>query len=177
MDEQIQAPTPMLGDSFVHQTLEQFEVVVASNLDMPYRWAQKLYWLEVLAASPRQALDCATEWSLDSDPKLEPTNLVRRSEPHIKTMGRDKHGMPLVIDWQLPLADDLPKSFVIRRPEDGIRIGFLAHPKASERWLPPEAQGRFVLIARKPTADAEPVCLAPLCMAINPMPGARLNLT
>lgn len=159
------------------EALERYEVVVAVNLDPPMRYSQELYWLEVLAADELGALNAASEWAAAAGPQIEATGMLRRSSPHDKVLGVNHLGKPLPIAWHLPVRDDAPENLPVRDPATGLRIGFIARPEAEARWLPAGAAGIYRLVVRKPVAEADPVCLAPLVRSLDggfaPVPGRR----
>jgi hypothetical protein len=144
--------------------LERFEVALAFNLDPPYRHAQDVFWLEVLAEHPRHACAVARSWVLGRAEPLESTGLVRRSTAHPHSVGYDHAGRPLRVAWNIPVCADAPVHSVMRDPASGLRVGFIAHPAAARRWLPVSAAGAFRLLSRKPTSSSEPAALAPLCV-------------
>jgi hypothetical protein len=142
--------------------LEQFEVVVAYNLDPPYRYSQEYFWLEVLAADEKTAIQTAIDWVVDAGENFESTAFLRHSTPHHNSLGRNHRGEPLEIAWNLPVHDQMPPNAMVRDPVSGLRIGFIASPEVEAVWVPKEAQDRYRLIVRKPVRGADPVCLAPL---------------
>lgn len=150
-------------------TLSQFEVVLGYNLDPPYRYAQEIFWLEVLARDPKEALQIATEWVTRADGEFEVSDMVRRSSPHERSLGVDHEGKPLKVNWSLPVSAEMPAHSLIRDPMTGFRVGFLAVPELEERWLPEEGRGRYRLVVRKPTSTADPVCLAPIVIDLAPV--------
>lgn len=152
-------------------TLTQFEVVLAYNLDPPYRWLQEIFWLEVLATSEDEAVRTAAEWTARAPGgrNFEPTDYVRRSSPHERSLGVNHEGRPLEVNWNLPVDEDLPPNWLLRDPITGFRIGFLARPEAEARWLGAEGRHRYRLVMRKPVLDTEPVCLAPIVRNTGPL--------
>lgn len=166
---------PLLATATVEPTtLTQFEVVLAYNLDQPYRWSQEFYWLEVLADSELAAVRTASEWTTRAPGDFEPTDYVRRSSPHERSLGLNHEGQPLPVNWNQPIDEDLPPNWMIRDPNNGFRIGFLARPEAEARWLAPEGRDRYRLIMRKPVVDTEPVCLAPIVKNTGPVKAVGL---
>ena len=143
-------------------SLKQFEVAVAVNVEAPYRFAQDILWLQVMAENHRSASEAALRWILAGPEEYEATGLVRLTTVHSPSLGKDHLGRPLMIYWSLPVLKKTPPGAVVRDPVTGLRIGFVAHPQAERRWLPKEAEGSFCLLSRKPTPSSEPAGLAPL---------------
>jgi hypothetical protein len=142
--------------------LENFDVAVAVNLDEPYRHAQDILWLQVMAVDAQAAAESARDWVLTAPSSFEATGLVRRASAHLTAMGTDGTGRPLAIFWSAPVLASSPPASVVRHPVSGLRIGFVAHPRAEQRWLPAAAVGEFRLLTRKPTMSSDPAGLAPL---------------
>jgi len=155
---------PGAGDA-----LRQWEVVVAYNLDYPYRYTQKFFWLEVLAIDEKDAINTAAEWVAGAHQYFEATDLVRPSSPHELSLSMTPTDEALMIAWNLAVDQDLQPRTMIRDPMSGLRVGFIADPHQEERWMPIEGIGRYRLLVRKPSRDASPVCLAPLVRNMGPL--------
>lgn len=143
--------------------LRRFEVVAAKNLDMPYRYAQEFYWVEILASAPDEAVRAASEWVFDeADDEFEATDMVRVADVHPSELGRDHQGEPIRVAWNLPLPEDLPPGYVVRDPVTGVRAGFIAGAEADSRYLSEHERETYRMLVRKPVAQAAPVCVVPL---------------
>jgi len=162
-------PTTPLREHSTSTGLSQWEVVVAYNLDAPYRYTQEFFWLEVLASCEHDAINIAAKWVLDSDDNFEATDLVRKSSPHDQNLGVGEQGEPLPIFWNLPVDEALRAGTVIRNPITGLRVGFIATEKQERQWLHPFGIERYRLLMRKPSRDAQPVGLAPLVQNLGPL--------
>jgi hypothetical protein len=147
--------------------VEPFEVVVALNLDPPYRYSQEYFWLEVLAKTKKEAVKTAFEWlreQPDTD-GFEVTGFVRRSMVHETEIGLESKN--LQVSWNLPIEKNTSPGTMIRHPGTGIRIGFVAGLNDEERVLPESFRGIYRLISRKPSPGADPVVLAPIVDLID----------
>jgi hypothetical protein len=142
--------------------IRRFEVVVAYNLDPPYRYAQEFFWLEILAVDERAAVEAAERWVIDVDDHFEATDLVRQASHHERVLAHSYTGLPLEVAWNLPVLADDPDWQPLRSPVSGTRIGFLSDAVTEQRWLTPEAAGRFRLVMRKPSTDSEALFVAPI---------------
>lgn len=142
--------------------LHHLEVVVAWNLDMPYRHAQEYFWLEVFASDAKQAVDMAATWALEAGEAFESTDLVRQAHPHILEFGKDEKNLSLKVAWGLPLPSETPTYAPVRHPGSGIRIGFRASQAARERFLPDADRYQLELVTAKPTDTSRPECVVPL---------------
>jgi hypothetical protein len=140
--------------------LHSFDVAIAVNLDAPYRHAQDILWLQILAADMHAAALTARTWVLAASSAFETTGLVRHTFPHPLSIN-DNDGNPLPIFWNTPVLADAPAATVVRHPITGLRIGFVAHERARERYLPSSASEAFRLLTSKPTASSPAVGLAP----------------
>lgn len=149
--------------------LRAYEVVLARNLDPPYRYSQDYYWLEVLATDEEQAQRIAVEWMLANDTSFEVTDWVRPRTEHYRYLGRGPNGRPLEVRWDLVVDEALRPGTMIRHPATGERIGFVGYPQAEERWLEEGLRGEYRLLQRKPTPGSAPVCLAPLVRNCSPL--------
>ena len=136
--------------------LHHLEVVIAWNLDMPYRYAQEYFWLEVFAENDRRAVDIAQKWALEAGEAFESTDLVRDCAEHLLSTGE------LSISWGLPLPDDTPIYAPVRHPDSGLRIGFRAGEKNRRIYLPDALEQGLELVVAKPTKQGLPVCVVPL---------------
>ena len=151
--------------------LIRFEVAIAVNLDAPYRYAQDILWLEVVAPDDKSASLAASDWVRQAPTNFETTGMLRHAGTHENSLGFDHQHKPLQIYWNSPVLHNTAAATVIRHSISGIRIGFVAAPRAEERWLPAEAKGRFRLLTRKPTSSSDPAGLAPLVWSVrNPLP-------
>jgi hypothetical protein len=126
-------------------TLFDFDVAIAVNLDEPYRHAQDILWLQVMAANAASAVECARTWVLGAHHSFESTGLVRRADTHPQTLGVDAAGSSA--------------GAVVRHPVSGLRIGFVAHAAVARRWLPQNKD--FCLLSRKPTSTSDPAGVSP----------------
>jgi hypothetical protein len=147
--------------------VEPFEVVVAFNLDPPYRYSQEYFWLEVLAQNQKEAIKTSFDWlreQPDTD-GFEITGFVRRSMVHETEIN---WGLKrLQISWNLPIAKNTVPGTMVRHPGTGTRIGFIASRADEEKTLPKSVQGIYRLISRKPAPGADPVVLAPVVELID----------
>lgn len=142
--------------------LRHFEVVIACNLDMPYRYAQEYFWLEVFAADARQAVKMATSWAIEAGEAFESTDLVRNAGEHILTAGKDDDGDSLQVAWGMPLPEETPTYAPVRHSISGLRIGFRASEKSRQRYLPQAGEHQLELVTAKPSDRSRPVCAVPL---------------
>lgn len=144
------------------ELMKKYEVVLAFNLQPPYKYSQEYFWLEVLAADPKTAIRVASDWLRDSESEFEITSFVRESAPHDYEV-RGLHGnQSLRVSWNLPIEDGLPAGTMIRNPITGMRIGFLASEEDEAKILPEEVRENYRLIIRKPAKGADLVILAPI---------------
>jgi hypothetical protein len=140
-------------------TLFDFDVAIAVNLDEPYRHAQDILWLQVMAANAASAVECARTWVLGAHHSFESTGLVRRADTHPQTLGVDAAGLPLTVFWSAPVLAGTSAGAVVRHPVSGLRIGFVAHAAVARRWLPQNKD--FCLLSRKPTSTSDPAGVSP----------------
>lgn len=139
--------------------LRLFDVVLAVNLDPPWRYAQDILWLETLTCGPVGALRCAQAW-VDSqkglDWEYEVTGMLRPGSLRAPKVG------DLLVRWNTPIDHRTPPGALVRDPISGLRVGYTATPAAEDRHLTDVArEQRFRLLTKKPLDYAEPVCLAP----------------
>lgn len=158
VDETVIEQPPELAGSAGEQRadVEVFDVVLAENLDPPFRHIQRYLWLETLAVSPEAAVRLALDWCEQDGRGLEVTGMLREGS----LRAPDLHGLP--VNWSLPVELRVPPGTPVRHPVSGLRVGFVATPAAEGAHLPADAAGRYRLLTRKPTDHSAPVCLAPL---------------
>jgi hypothetical protein len=145
--------------------LFRYEVVLAYNLEHPYRYCQDYWWLEVLADSPRAARTVAVEWvAAGSDPRFECTDWVRLATPHVAVVRIPSDPEPVIVDWGMPVDDAWAEGTPIRHPISGNRLGFIASRRKEGALLDlirPELQGDYRLLQRRPAESSAIVCLVP----------------
>lgn len=150
--------------------LQRYDVVVAYNLDYPYRYSQDYYWLEILAVNEIEACQIAQDWVVRiGDERWELTRLVRKATDHHTQIGTDNFGAPLPVMWNLPIDRGLKPGTIVRNPITALRVGFIAHPEDEQRWVLSPHRQDFQLITRKPVKGSDPVCLAPLVTNLSPL--------
>ena len=69
--------------------LTRYEVAIAVNVDAPYRYAQDILWLEVVAPNDKAASLAASEWVRQAPPNFEATGMLRYAHMHANTLGVD----------------------------------------------------------------------------------------
>lgn len=161
--KEISASVPdLIEPEVVGTKVDKFEVVIAFNLQPPYRFSQEYFWLEVLAENEKAAVKTAEEWARISEVAFEITPLVRKSYPHDFQIGIGIKNKPLRVSWNLPIEKGTEVGTMIRHPATGARVGFLAYPEDEKKWLLNSQSGLYRLIVRKPSRNADPVVIAPV---------------
>lgn len=152
--------------------LEGFEVLLAYNLDYPYRYCQDYWWLEVLASSPLEARALARDWVMKSDDRrFECTDLVRAKTEHYNQAVSSKYGT-LLINWDIAVEKNLLPGTALRNPTTGQRVGFLAQEEREREvfsTLEERFQRGFRLLLSRPVSSSRTVCLAPEVEDLSPL--------
>lgn len=145
--------------------LRRYEVVLAYNLEHPYRYCQDYWWLEALAEGPREARTVAAEWvSEQEDPRFECTDWVRQATPHVAVARIPGDPEPIHVNWGVPVDEDWREGTLIRHPITGNRLGFIAPEEQERRLLEvlrPQIRGPYRLLLSRPVVSSDMVCLVP----------------
>jgi hypothetical protein len=152
--------------------LEKFEVLLAYNLEHPYRYCQDYWWLEVLAQDMLEAKTIARDWVIENSNKhFECTDLVRIMTDHYPDFTSNKYGK-IEVNWDIAVEKKLLPTTALRNPSSGKRVGYLAGHKREEEVLasfPEKAREGFRLLLERPLDSSRIVCLAPEVINTSPL--------
>jgi hypothetical protein len=147
------------------RTEYSWEVIVARNIDPPYRYSQEYRWLEVRAENQIEAINKAKDWAHQQG--LEATDMVRRTTPHEGQAGHFPDGRPADVIWHVPVVSDMPPGSLVRDPVSGFRVGYIAWPGDEQAvGLDLESKG-YRLINAKPSGGSRPIAVAPIVSSIE----------
>jgi len=134
-------------------------VIVARNLDPPYRYSQEYIWYEVTAEDQIHAIQKAQEWA--NSQGLEGSDMVR-----LKRQYEEKYaGYP--VKWNVPIVSDAPSGAMVRDPVTGLRLGYVGWP-VDEAKVDGDLVARgYRLINARPSAYSKPLFLAPLVSSVE----------
>jgi hypothetical protein len=157
---------PVVSDNGSTVQLKAWEVVLAYNLEPPFRYSQEFFWLEVLAIDEYQALATARQWSFDAPENFEATDLIRPSSYHQPSIGFHDNGRPIMVQWNIPIEANNQDWLLIRNPITGGKVGFLANQEGQEKYSTPESEG-YLIVLRRPVVQSEPICWIPIVQKIS----------
>lgn len=143
----------------------RWEVIVARNIDPPYRYSQEYLWLPISAGDQLQAVQRAKDWAAENN--YEATDMVRLAMPHDSHYGNFVDGRSVEVFWHLPVVSDMPPGAMVRHPVTGFRIGYLAWPEDEHKFIGQLAEKQFRLVAKKPSPGAELLGLAPVVSSLQ----------
>lgn len=146
--------------------LKAWEVVLAYNLEPPFRYSQEFFWLEVLALNQTDALSTARQWSFNAPENFEVTDLIREAAYHQPSIGFKENGKPILVQWNIPIEADNQDWLLIRNPITGGKVGFLANQEGQSKYAIPEAKG-YLIVLRRPVVQSEPICWVPIVQRIG----------
>jgi hypothetical protein len=143
----------------------QWEVIVARNIDPPYRYSQEYLWLKVTASNQLQAVDQAQRWAEENN--YEATDMVRLFRPHVQHYGHFVDGREAEVFWHLPVVSDMPPGSLLRHPVTGLRLGYLAWPSDEENFIGDLHSQQYRIVSKKPSAGSLYLGLAPIVSSLQ----------
>jgi hypothetical protein len=157
---------PVVSENGDSVQLKAWEVVLAYNLEPPFRYSQEFFWLEVLAIDQKEALATARQWSFDAPENFEATDLIRKASYHQPSIGFHSNGQPILVQWNIPVEKENQDWLLIRNPITGGKVGFLADHQGQEKYRTDQSEG-YLIVLRRPVVESEPICWVPVVDRIS----------
>jgi hypothetical protein len=146
-------------------TSYNWEVIVARNVDPPYRYSQEYLWLDLQAPDQLAAVKQAKAWAQENG--FEATDMVRLATKHTSHYGHFADGREAEIFWHLPIVSDMPPGTMVRHPITGFRVGYLAGPEDEQQFIGDLQQQQLRMIIKKPAPGSAPLGLAPIVSSLQ----------